>query len=469
MKHKNNFGLIIANRGFFPEILIQEGREQIIKYFNDNGYNIITLSTEDSKLGAVSNLEEAQKCSNLFDNYRKEIDGIILTLPNFGDERSVANAIKHSNLNVPILVHAFNDDLNDMSLARRRDSFCGKLSICNNLYQYGFKYSITQKHTEDIGDAEFSEDIDWFAATCRVVKKLRNARVGALGARTGPFNTVRFSEKLLEASGISTEVLDLSDFLVAVNRLKDSDTAVKKKLESFSNYIKLEQVSEGALLRMSKFAVSLDNWIKEYKLDATAIQCWTALQDNFGMVPCSIMSKLSEELNPSACEVDIPGAVGMLALQAASGSPSAIIDWNNNYGTDADKCVIFHCSNLPKSYLEDPIMGIQEIISNSVGVENAAGACLGRIKQGPFTYCRISTDDVVGEIKAYVGEGEFTDDKLQSFGGYGVARIEDFQELLAYACENGFEHHASISKSLVADSIYEAFSNYFDWDVYYHI
>ena len=469
MKYKNTFGLIVANRDFFPEVLIKEGREQIIKYLNDNGYNVITLSTEDSKLGAVSNLDEAQKCGNLFDTYRKEIDGIIITLPNFGDERSAVNAIKHSNLNVPVLVHAFNDNLKDMTLARRRDSFCGKLSICNNLYQYGIKYSITQKHTQNIGDEDFNEDIDWFAAVCRVVKKLRNARVGALGARTGPFNTVRYSEKLFEDCGISTEVLDLSDFLVKVNKLKDSDTAVKKKLESFSNYLKLERVSEAALLRMVKFAVSLDNWIEEYRLDATAIQCWTALQDNLGIVPCSIMSKLSEELIPCACEVDIPGAVGMLALQAASCSPSAIIDWNNNYGNDPDKCVVFHCSNLPKSYFKDPVMGIQEIIAHTVGTENAAGACLGRISAGPFTYCRISTDDTIGDIKAYVGEGEFTNDELKSFGGYGVVKIEEFQELLAYACENGFEHHASISKTLVADSIYEAFANYFDWDVYYHL
>ena len=469
MKYKNTFGLIVGNRGFFPDVLVKEGRERIIKYLGDQGYEVICLSTEDSKLGGVETLDEAQKCAKLFDANREKIDGIIVTLPNFGDERAVANSIKFSKLDVPVLVHAFNDDLSDMTIARRRDSFCGKLSVCNNLYQYGINYSITQLHTEDISDQEFEEDIEWFAGTCRVVKKLRNARVGALGARTGAFNTVRFSEKLLEESGISTEVMDLSEFLVKVNKLKDSDTDVKSKFEGISNYIKIDNVSNEALMRMAKFGVTLDRWIKDCKLDATAIQCWTALQDNFGIVPCSIMSKLSEELNPSACEVDIPGAISMLALQAASGTPSAIIDWNNNYGKDPDKCVVFHCSNLPKSYLDDPVMKIQEIISQTVGVENSHGSCVGKVKPGPFTYCRLSTDDTIGEIKAYVGEGEFTDDPLKTFGGYGVARIEEFQELLAYACENGFEHHAAISKSLVADSIFEAFSNYLGWDVYYHL
>lgn len=470
MKEKNTFGLIIGNRGFFPDVLVKEGREQIINFFEKNGFNVICLSTEDTKFGGVETLEDAIKCGKLFDENRNRIDGIIVTLPNFGDERAVANSIKFSKLNVPVYIHAFNDNLENMTVARRRDSFCGKISVCNNLYQYGIKFSLPENHTENIDSNNFKNSIEWFAGVCRVTNKLRNARVGAIGARTGAFNTVRFSEKLLQQSGITTEVIDLADFLNLVNRLNDSDKQVIDKLDSLKSYVKINSnVSETSLIRMAKFGVALDNWVKEMKLDAIAIQCWTALQEIFGIVPCTLMSKLSESLLPSACEVDIPGALSMLALQEASNSPSAIVDWNNNFGYDENKCIIFHCSNIPKSFFINPEMKIQEIISQSVGNENSAGACVGKLAPGPITFCRITTDDFLGDIKAYVGEGEIIKDSINTFGGYGVVNISNLKSLLFYICEEGFEHHTAISKSQVSDIIYESFTKYLGWDTYYHI
>jgi L-fucose isomerase-like protein len=194
----------------------------------------------------------------------------------------------------------------------------------------------------------------------------------------------------------------------------------------------------------------------ENRLVGTAIQCWTAMEEFFGIVPCAVMSMMSDILMPSACEVDVTGAVGMYALQLAAGTPSALADWNNNYGDDPDKAVLFHCSNLPKSFFESVEMGYQAIIAGTVGRENAYGSMSGRIKAGPFSYCRVSTDDSTGTIRAYVGEGRITDDPLETFGGYGVVEIPGMQRLLRYICENGFEHHVAISKSMVGEAVAEA-------------
>jgi L-fucose isomerase-like protein len=185
-------------------------------------------------------------------------------------------------------------------------------------------------------------------------------------------------------------------------------------------------------------------------------------------VPCTVMSMMSNALMPSACEMDITGAVGMYAMALASGKPSAIVDWNNNYGDDPDKGVIFHCSNLPKALFEDAKMSYQDIIAGTVGKENTYGTVVGRVKGGPFTYCRVSTDDSWGVIRAYVGEGELTDDPLETFGGYGVVHIPDFQGLLHHICENGFEHHVAINPSQMAAALNEALGKYMGWDVYFH-
>ena len=155
-------------------------------------------------------------------------------------------------------------------------------------------------------------------------------------------------------------------------------------------------VPAASLLKMAKFGVVVDEWMQANELAGTSVQCWTAMEEFFGVVPCTLMSMMSNNLMPSACETDMTGMVGMYVLQLASGDPSAIVDWNNNYGDDPDKAVIFHCSNLPKHFFEDVKMDFQEIIAGSVGKENTFGTVVGKLKSGPLTYCRVSTDDLNG-------------------------------------------------------------------------
>ena len=465
---KTTLGLTVGNRGFFPDHLCLEGRRTILQVLKEEGLNVIALSGKDTKFGSVESREDAKKCADLFKQNAGKIDGVLVTLPNFGDERGVADTLKMAGLNVPVLIHAFPDEPGKMTLADRRDSFCGKMSVCNNLVQYGIDYTLTDLHTVDPASESFRTDLRDFAACCRVVRGLRGARLGAIGARPAAFNTVRYSEKLLEASGISVETIDLFDLFGRVGKLGDADAKVKKKIKAIEEYVPTAGIPKEALVKMARFGVAVDAWSAQQELDATAVQCWTAMEEFFGVVPCAVMSMLSESLLPSACEVDITGAVGMLALRLASGAPSALVDWNNNFGDDPNMCVLFHCSNLPKSVFADARMDYQAIIAGTVGKENTYGTCVGRIRSGPFTYARVSTDDVNGVIQAYVGEGEMVDDPLDTFGGYGVARIPGLQDLLAYICANGFEHHVAVNPSQVKRGVHEAMANYLGWDVYCH-
>lgn len=464
----STLGIIVGNRGFFPAHLCESGRREILRVLEQEGIKAVTLPPEATKFGAVESLFDAQKCAELFKAHRQEIDGVLVTLPNFGDERAVANTLRWAELQVPVLIHAFADDGKKMSIKHRRDSFCGKMSVCNNLRQYGIRYSLTRLHTVEPDSDSFRTDLRRFAATCQVVRKLKHARIGALGARPAAFNTVRFSEKLLEASGITVETLDLSEVLGWIKAMKDDERELQNKLDAIKAYTNVGGIPKESLLRMAKLGVAIDRWMRDKQLSASAIQCWTALEEFYGVVPCCLMSMMSNNLLPSACETDIAGLVGMYLLQAASGQPAALLDWNNNFDGEANKGVVFHCSNLPKAFFGDQKMDYQEIIAGTVGKENTYGTIVGRISPGPFTYCRVSTDDLSGRMASYVGEGRFTNDKLDTFGGYGVIEVPNFQKLLQFICRNGYEHHVAATKAPVAEAIEDALRTYLGWDVYHH-
>jgi L-fucose isomerase-like protein len=467
-KRQMTLGMIVGNRGFFPDHLARSGHQEMRAALESAGVKVIALTEAESKFGAVETRQEARRCADLFKHHREAIDGVVITLPNFGDERAIADTLRMAGLAMPVLVQATPDTPGRMSIRDRRDSFCGKMSACNNLAQYGIPYSLTTLHTVLPQSADFRRDLEWFLSVCRVVKGLRRLRIGAIGARPTAFNTVRYSEKILEANGISVETIDLSEVLGRIARMNDDDPVAQHKLQSIRKYVSTQSIPDAALLKMSKLGAVIDGWMRDTEVAISAIQCWTSLEEYFGVVPCTVMSMMSNEGMSSACEVDIAGVVGMHALQLASETPSALLDWNNNYSDDPDKAVCFHCSNLPKHFFQDVRMDFQEIIAGTVGKENTFGTCVGRVKAGPMSFARFSTDDREGKIRGYVGEGTFTDDSLETFGGAGVVRIPHLQKLLRYICERGFEHHVSANFSTVAAAVHEAATRYLGWDMYWH-
>lgn len=468
MPKQMTFGVVVGNRGFFPGHLVKTGREEILAVIKKSGYDVIALGADDTRYGAVESREESKKLADLFRANRDKIDGIIVTLPNFGDERAIADALRMAELNVPILIQAFPDTASRMTISDRRDSFCGKMSVCNNLQQFGVRYSLTTLHTESPSSDAFAKDLAWFAAVCRVANGMRRLRVGAIGARPVAFNTVRYSEKILENNGITVAPIDLSEIFGRIDKMKDDDPAAQAKLKNIRDYVSTNDVPATALMKMAKLGAVIEQWMKANDLDISAVQCWTSMEEYFGVVPCTLMSMMSNDLLSSACEVDIAGVLGMHALRLASETPSALLDWNNNYGEDPNKAVCFHCSNLPKHFFQSVRMDFQEIIAGTVGKANTFGTVVGRVKAGPMTYARFSTDDLSGCVRGYLGQGAFTTDPLETFGGAGVVEIPRLQNLLHYICENGFEHHVAANLSSTAAAVHEAATKYLGWQMYWH-
>ncbi|MGO9113844.1 MAG: L-fucose/L-arabinose isomerase family protein [Thermoguttaceae bacterium] len=466
---KTTLGLVVGNRNVFPIEVARQGREEILTKLKEAGIDVVAVTENDTSHGVISSWKDAAVCARLFRENNARIDGILVTLPNFGDERAVADSIKLSGLSVPVYIHAFPDKVDAFSLQCRRDSFCGKLSVCNNLRQYGIPYSIGREHVLSLDSARFKEELDWFSGVCRVVRGLKGARIGSLGARTTPFKTVRYSEKLLEQSGISVESKSLMETFSEVNALSDSDEMVQAKLKKLDGYLPAHQdVPSQSLLTTAKLGVVLDRWIQEYGINAYAIQCWSAMQDALKIFPCSIMSMMNDELLPSACEVDVMGAIAMYALQLAGGGVSSLFDWNNNYGEGTDKLVVFHCSNTAVSFMRTVKAGPNVMALKG----NPASSCFctlhGMLKPGAIGFARFSTDDVRGRVIGYIGEGEVTEDPLDSFGTTGVVRIPNLSQLMYFLTANGFEHHIAMNYAPRTAALYEALTKYMGWKIYQH-
>jgi L-fucose isomerase-like protein len=474
MKKRNlrpiKLGLVVGSREFFNAAPALETRKQLTAQLDRMGVGYSILPVDATKNGAVQSREDARRYATHFRGDRETIDGLVICLPNFGDEIAISELVNEARLGVPILLQASNDEIDKVDVASRRDAFCGKFSVANNLYQYGVPFTDTTSHTCDVEGAEFAADLDRFVRICRVVRGLGRARIGSIGARTGAFQTMRFSEKLLQAAGMTVVTVDLSEIIFAAGALTDAAPEVKAKLEEISAYGRIPgHIKPDNILRQAKWTIAVDRWIEENDCDASAIQCWRSLQDNFGCATCLTMSMMGERLTPSACEVDVMGAVSMYALALAAQAPSAILDWNNNYGHEADKCVCTHCGNYPKSFIgETPEISELDVLGSVLGKERCFGAVKGKVRAGPMTFFRASTDDRLGTIKAYVGEGEFTDDPFAMDGGIAVTKVDRLRPLLGFIARNGFEHHVAMVRGHHAEAVHQAITRYMNWPIYRH-
>lgn len=470
MNKKTCFGIILATRGFFNPEFAKSARKDILNLLDGLGVDYVIGSETDTPYGAVETLEHARCYAKLFRENADNIDGVLVILPNFGDELGVVQTLDLAKLNVPVMVQACNDELGKYSVAQRRDSYCGKLSVCNNLYQYNIPFTDTTLHTCDIASDAFRGDVERFARICRTVNGLKSARIGAIGARPAAFQTVRYSEKLLQKSGITVVPVDLSMIFAAANKLDDASGKVQEKLAAIRKYGNIPaRITDAQVMKQTKFSVAVDDWMQANACVASAVQCWTSMQENYGCASCLSMSMMGERGMPSACEVDVAGTVAMYALMLASGNAPGFLDWNNNYGDDTDKCISQHCGNFPASFIgSKPEISELDILGETLGRENCFGAVKGKVAAGDMTYLRMSTDDQRGVIKAYLGQGEFTDDPCDMSGAVAVCKVKGLRSLFRYICQNGFEHHVAMTRGHVADVLEEAIGKYLGWELYNH-
>jgi len=458
------FALFFGNRGFFPASLMDAAREELPRVLREWGYDSIMMDRDETRYGAVETVEEGRKYARWLKANEGRYDGVILCLPNFGDETGAVAALKDAG--TPILIQAYPDELDKMAPELRRDAFCGKFSIMDVFCQYGVKFTALKPHTVAPAGERFRENVDYFSRVCRVVKGMKDLTVGAVGARTTAFKTVRIDELALQKAGITMETLDLSSVFKRMQEVDPAGNAYASKKQRLFGASDWSGVPDAAADKIIRLGVVLDEIIDEYSLDAIALRCWIELQEQLGISPCVLLSELNDRGIAAACEVDVGNAVTMHALKLASQAPATCLDWNNNYGDEDDKCILFHCGPVPYSLMQGPGKVVDHaILANAVGPDHSFGCNVGRIRPMPMTFGSLMTKD--GGLYVYLGEGEFTDDPIPDdfFGCASVARIDRLQDVLLHVGYNGYRHHVSVTAGKHAAPVKEALSHYLGWNV----
>jgi len=462
--HKSTFALYFGNRGFFPESLIAEARQELPEVLTKLGFESLMMDSTLTRYGAIESAEEGQKYARFLDSNRGKYDGVILCLPNFGDETGAIAALRDAG--TPIFILAYPDELDKMGFHQRRDAFCGKFSIMDVFFQYQLPYTVFPPHTVHPLSKEFAAQIDTFDKVCKVVKGMKRMTLGALGARTTAFKTVRYDELALQKYGITTEVLDLSEVFSRVRKLDIASSSAKAKAETLRNYSNFGKVPAKSFENLVRLGVVIDEIIGEYQLDAIALRCWIELEKEFGVAPCVLLSEINDRGIPAACELDVCNAVTMYALNLASGKPATCLDWNNNYGNDPDKCILFHCGPVPQSLMTAKGEVIDHpMFAKDLGEGCGFGCNVGRIAPTPLSFASCKTQD--GKLFVYFGEGEFTADPIakEFFGCGGVAKIDNLQDKLYKIGYNGYRHHVSVTPGHVEMALREAFTHYLGYEI----
>ena len=462
--NKTTFALFFGNRGFFPASLIAGARKEMSARLKKLGHDTLMMDAMATRHGAVETPEEGRTFARFLEAHRGQYGGVVLCLPNFGDENGAVAALKHAG--VPILVHAYPDDLDKMAVDKRRDAFCGKISIMDVFCQYGVKYSALKPHVVHPLSPRFKANIDHFDKVCRVVGGLKSMVVGAVGARTTAFKTVRIDEIALQRHGITMETLDLADLFARAKALRKTNRKVQAKAKRLRAYVSWKGVPSRAFDTLVGLGVAIDDVIDEYGMQAVSVRCWVEMQQQLGVSPCVLLSEINDRGIPCACEVDVGNAVTMAALRQASGRVTTCLDWNNNYGDADDKCILFHCGPVPQSMMTGRGRVVDHaILANAVGPGHSYGPNVGRIAPTPFTFGSMLTSD--GRLRFYLGQGRFTRDRIPKdfFGCPGVAQIANLQRVLQRIGYMGHRHHTSVTPTHVAEPVREAFEKYLGYEV----
>lgn len=463
MNNKITFALCFGNRGFMPGELILDARKDMIDALKKAGYDYIIMEEKATRFGAVETRDEGRLYAKWLLEHRDQYDGVIFSMPIFVDENGAVVALRDAG--VPILMQAYPDDIGKLDFAHRRDAYCGKFSVTDVFIQTKIPFTVLKPHVVHPSSIAFAKNLDDFAAICRVVNGMKRFTVGCIGARTTAFKTVRFDEVTLEKYGITVESFDLSELVFKVENMDDNVPGMTEKLERLKKYTDFSDVPEKNIFTLAKISLVIDEYIRDFHLDVITVRCWNEMETILRVCPCVLLSELNDRGIVASCEIDLCSAITMRAMNLASRQPTAVLDWNNNYGDDEDKVILFHCGPVAQTLMT----GEGKVTEHKIMAKNDPGSGWGcnegRIKAFPMTFSNCQTKD--GKLIVYVSEGKITDDPIEDtfFGCGGVAEISNLQNKLIYLARGGFKHHTSIGVGSLKEVLTEAFTIYLHYDL----
>ena len=460
---KMKFALFFGHRGFMPAELIAGARTDMIEAVRKAGHEVLVMDEKATRYGAVETRDEGRLYHDFLKSHEGEYDGVILSMPIFIDENGAVTALQDAN--VPILMQAYPDEIGKMDVRHRRDAFCGKVSVTDVFYQYIIPFTVMKPHVVHPLSKAFAQNLEDFAAVCRVVKGMKRFNLGCIGARTTAFKTVRFDEVTLQRYGINVESFDLSELIFAVQNKKDDEKAVIEKVKRLENYADFSKVPEKNKYTLAKISVVIDEYIETYRLDAVTLRCWNEMETILRVCPCVLLSELNDRGIVASCEIDLCSAITMRAMNLASGKPTACLDWNNNYGEDENKVILFHCGPVAQTLMAGRGTVTEHKMFAKGDPGSGWGSNEGRIAAFDMTFSNCFTEN--GKLKVYASEAKFTGEPIEEgyFGCGGVAQIPDLQNKLLRLARGGFKHHTTVGMGHMKNVLEEAFSTYLGYDI----
>ena len=218
------------------------------------------------------------------------------------------------------------------------------------------------------------------------------------------------------------------------------------------------------MLTLAKVGVVLDTYITDYQLDALTLRCWNEMESILRICPCVLLSELNDRGIVASCEIDMCSALTMRAMNLASEVPTAVLDWNNNYGNEPDKVILFHCGPVAQTLMTAKGTVTEHKMFAKSDPGSGWGSNEGRIKAFPMTFSNCQTKD--GKLLIYASEGAFTGDPIDQafFGCAGVAEIPALEEKLITLARGGFKHHTAVGVGHMKAVLKEAFTTYLHYD-----
>lgn len=443
-------GLVPAHRGVFSPELAKKMKRATLAAFAKLGIEAVTADEKMCAHGLVESSEEANKLAGRFQE--EQVAGVVIGAMNFGNEVPAAEA---ADIGVPVFLFGCKEEGKLTPGSHRRDAFCGALSIGAALRHRGIRYVFPESPICFPDEPGFLRDLDNFARACRVADGILDAAYGQFGPRPREFETCVFNEvSLLQHFGIKVVPFPLAEiFTEAVNY--NNAAKIKKIMAEIKAMADTGAVNERQLERLARLEIVLDLHVQKYGLQGLALQCWTLIQEQYEISPCTVMGRLSQRGVPAACEVDIHGAISMHMLDLAADQPAGLADWNNRHYKLPNVFSAWHCGVFPPGMArKKPKLGPQKIIGQVTGDDKAMGVMEFEVKPGPVTMARL-TETPDGEFKLLVAEGQVVKAEGETFGAHGWVEVEDL-DCLYRALLRDFPHHTGLVFGQVGRALVQA-------------
>ena len=382
----------------------------------------------------------------IVEKFKKEkIDGLFLPHCNFGTEYDCARLAK--DLNVPVLLWGPLDERPDENGVRLRDSQCGLFATGKVLRR--FRVPFTYMTNCRLNDPVFERGVKDFLAVCNTVKVFRNTRILQISTRPFDFWSTMCNEgELLERFNIQLSPIPMTELMDAI-RMAKSD--MQDKIAETVAYLKEKtevKIKENELASVAALKVAMRYLIDKYGCNAAGIQCWNALQEEIGIMPCAANALLNDEGFPVVCETDIHGAITAVLVEAAAmGQRSFFADWTIRHPDIPNGELLQHCGPWPISLAKDKVE-----LTYPLAFEHP-GSLTAEAKHGELTLARFDGDN--GEYSILLGNAKGVDGP-KCMGTYLWIEVDNIKRLEAKIVEGPYIHHCVGIHKNVVPILYEA-------------